>query len=109
MHNDTRRLRVLIRETINDLAVTPDALDALANVKKDPNAALAAWDIIRDPDFYEGLPDDDLERALAGLHDMLKAPPDYVDVDEVHDMIDYVEMLLGYGMGMADVIDVPLV
>lgn len=99
------RLRRLVREVIGTIiAADDDPVEALKVVDRDPYAALAAWDVISDPDFYIGLPDEDLQQALQGLYSLYAAKPDYADPEIIEAMIEHVEGLLGMG---GDGIDIP--
>lgn len=94
-------------EAVTDLVVLDDAPTTdVARSTRDPHADIAAWDVIRDPDFYEGIGPDDLETALEGLYLMQKNPPEYADRGEIQAMIDHVEGLLGYELG-EETIDIP--
>lgn len=86
----------LVPTSMRDMgALHDDPVAAL--VSDDPYATLAAWDIARDQDFYVGLPNEELEEALAGLYTLSEAPPDFVDRGELQGVIDHVEGLLGIG------------
>lgn len=79
------------------LATIDDPIEDLAMRGGDPKAGLAAWDIVRDPEFYDGLPPEELERALDGLYAMAASPPDYASPEELASVIDHVEGMLAGG------------